>query len=80
MGRAKPSFSRSAFQEDSSEETSGTENDTYSVGATRAVSHSKILQDARYAIIPKGPLKPSLYSQWFKPKIYFSDHGKTCQG
>ncbi|XP_012676288.1 peregrin isoform X1 [Clupea harengus] len=39
LGRGKPSFSRSAFQEDSSEETSGTENDTYSVGATRAVSH-----------------------------------------
>uniref|UniRef100_A0AAR2JAC5 Bromodomain and PHD finger containing, 1 n=1 Tax=Pygocentrus nattereri TaxID=42514 RepID=A0AAR2JAC5_PYGNA len=38
-GRGKPSFSRSAFQEDSSEETSGTENDSYSVGGARGVSH-----------------------------------------
>uniref|UniRef100_A0AAY5ECD6 Bromodomain and PHD finger containing, 1 n=1 Tax=Electrophorus electricus TaxID=8005 RepID=A0AAY5ECD6_ELEEL len=39
QGRGKPSFSRSAFQEDSSEETSGTENDSYSVGGNRGVSH-----------------------------------------
>ncbi|XP_067097009.1 peregrin [Osmerus mordax] len=39
QGRGKPSFSRSAFQEDSSEETSGTENDSYSVGGSRSVSH-----------------------------------------
>uniref|UniRef100_W5K829 Bromodomain and PHD finger containing 1 n=1 Tax=Astyanax mexicanus TaxID=7994 RepID=W5K829_ASTMX len=39
QGRGKPSFSRSAFQEDSSEETSGTENDSYSVGGSRGVSH-----------------------------------------
>ncbi|XP_028848988.1 peregrin isoform X2 [Denticeps clupeoides] len=38
QGRGKQSFSRSAFQEDSSEETSGTENDSYSVGV-RGVSH-----------------------------------------
>uniref|UniRef100_A0A671VWG9 Bromodomain and PHD finger containing 1 n=1 Tax=Sparus aurata TaxID=8175 RepID=A0A671VWG9_SPAAU len=39
QGRGKASFSRSAFQEDSSEETSGTENDSYSVGGSRSVSH-----------------------------------------
>uniref|UniRef100_A0A3Q4HWK8 Bromodomain and PHD finger containing, 1 n=1 Tax=Neolamprologus brichardi TaxID=32507 RepID=A0A3Q4HWK8_NEOBR len=38
QGRGKASFSR-AFQEDSSEETSGTENDSYSVGGSRGVSH-----------------------------------------
>lgn len=38
QGRGKASFSR-AFQEDSSEETSGTENDSYSVGGSRSVSH-----------------------------------------
>uniref|UniRef100_A0AAR2KUI1 Bromodomain and PHD finger containing, 1 n=1 Tax=Pygocentrus nattereri TaxID=42514 RepID=A0AAR2KUI1_PYGNA len=42
-GRGKPSFSRSAFQEDSSEETSGTENDSYSVGGARGVSHCKFI-------------------------------------
>uniref|UniRef100_A0A3B4T6F0 Bromodomain and PHD finger containing 1 n=1 Tax=Seriola dumerili TaxID=41447 RepID=A0A3B4T6F0_SERDU len=41
QGRGKASFSRSAFQEDSSEETSGTENDSYSVGGSRGVSHCK---------------------------------------
>lgn len=41
QGRGKASFSRSAFQEDSSEETSGTENDSYSVGGSRSVSHCK---------------------------------------
>lgn len=40
QGRGKASFSR-AFQEDSSEETSGTENDSYSVGGSRGVSHRK---------------------------------------
>ncbi|XP_045063169.1 peregrin-like isoform X2 [Coregonus clupeaformis] len=39
QGRGKQSFSRSTFQEDSSEETSGTENDSYSVGGSRSVSH-----------------------------------------
>uniref|UniRef100_A0A9J7YHT8 Bromodomain and PHD finger containing, 1 n=1 Tax=Cyprinus carpio carpio TaxID=630221 RepID=A0A9J7YHT8_CYPCA len=39
QGRGKTSFSRSAFQEDSSEETSGTENDSYSMGGSRGVSH-----------------------------------------
>lgn len=39
QGRGKASFPRSAFQEDSSEETSGTENDSYSVGGSRTVSH-----------------------------------------
>ncbi|KAL4645933.1 peregrin [Arapaima gigas] len=39
QGRGKPSFSRSAFQEDSSEDTSGTENDSYSVGGGRGMSH-----------------------------------------
>nr|XP_061802390.1 peregrin isoform X2 [Nerophis lumbriciformis] len=39
QGRGKASFSRSAFQEDSSEETSGTENESYSVGGSRGVSH-----------------------------------------
>ncbi|TRY81725.1 hypothetical protein DNTS_031313 [Danionella cerebrum] len=39
QGRGKASFSRSAFQEDSSEETSGTENDSYSIGGSRGVSH-----------------------------------------
>lgn len=39
QGRGKTAFSRSTFQEDSSEETSGTENDSYSVGGTRGVSH-----------------------------------------
>ncbi|XP_068600900.1 peregrin [Brachionichthys hirsutus] len=39
QGRGKASFSRSAFQEDSSEETSGTENDSYSAGGSRSVSH-----------------------------------------
>ena len=41
QGRGKTSFSRSAFHEDSSEETSGTENDSYSVGGSRSVSHRK---------------------------------------
>ncbi|XP_067269026.1 peregrin [Pseudorasbora parva] len=39
QGRGKASFSRSAFPEDSSEETSGTENDSYSMGGSRGVSH-----------------------------------------
>ncbi|XP_077456745.1 peregrin [Stigmatopora argus] len=39
QGRGKASFSRSAFQEDSSEETSGTENESYSVSGSRSVSH-----------------------------------------
>ncbi|XP_065127373.1 peregrin [Paramisgurnus dabryanus] len=39
QGRGKASFSRSTFQEDSSEETSGTENDSYSMGGARGVSH-----------------------------------------
>uniref|UniRef100_A0A3Q2NNP9 Bromodomain and PHD finger containing 1 n=1 Tax=Fundulus heteroclitus TaxID=8078 RepID=A0A3Q2NNP9_FUNHE len=39
QGRGKASFSRSTFHEDSSEETSGTENESYSVGGSRGVSH-----------------------------------------
>ncbi|XP_077369324.1 peregrin [Festucalex cinctus] len=39
QGRGKASFSRSAFHEDSSEETSGTENESYSVGGSQGVSH-----------------------------------------
>ncbi|XP_066553726.1 peregrin [Amia ocellicauda] len=38
QGRGKPSFPRSTFPEDSSEETSGTENESYSVGG-RSVPH-----------------------------------------
>uniref|UniRef100_A0A3Q3EJV1 Bromodomain and PHD finger containing, 1 n=1 Tax=Labrus bergylta TaxID=56723 RepID=A0A3Q3EJV1_9LABR len=44
QGRGKASFSRSAFQEDSSEETSGTENDSYSVGGSRSVSHCNVFK------------------------------------
>ncbi|XP_019661306.1 peregrin isoform X9 [Ailuropoda melanoleuca] len=40
QGRGKPSFSRSTFPEDSSEDTSGTENEAYSVGTGRGVGHS----------------------------------------
>ncbi|KAB0366343.1 hypothetical protein FD754_010499 [Muntiacus muntjak] len=40
QGRGKPSFSRGTFPEDSSEDTSGTENEAYSVGAGRGVGHS----------------------------------------
>ncbi|XP_077073775.1 peregrin isoform X1 [Siphateles boraxobius] len=39
QGRGKASFSRSTFPDDSSEETSGTENDSYSMGGSRGVSH-----------------------------------------
>ncbi|XP_023675092.1 peregrin [Paramormyrops kingsleyae] len=39
QGRGKPSFSRSTFPDDSSEDTSGTENDSYSVGGGRSMSH-----------------------------------------
>ncbi|RXM92637.1 Peregrin [Acipenser ruthenus] len=38
QGRGKPSFSRVNFPEDSSEETSGTENESYSAGGGRGVS------------------------------------------
>ncbi|XP_041081012.1 peregrin isoform X2 [Polyodon spathula] len=38
QGRGKPSFSRVNFPEDSSEETSGTENESYSTGGGRGVS------------------------------------------
>ncbi|XP_047601600.1 peregrin isoform X9 [Lutra lutra] len=40
QGRGKPSFSRGTFPEDSSEDTSGTENEAYSVGTGRGVGHS----------------------------------------
>ncbi|XP_074861111.1 peregrin isoform X5 [Carettochelys insculpta] len=40
QGRGKPSFSRVNFPEDSSEDTSGTENESYSVGTGRGVGHS----------------------------------------
>lgn len=39
QGRGKPSFSRVNFPEDSSEDTSGTENESYSVGTGRGVGH-----------------------------------------
>ncbi|XP_054990780.1 peregrin isoform X3 [Sorex araneus] len=42
QGRGKPSFSRGTFPEDSSEDTSGTENEAYSVGAGRSVAHSMV--------------------------------------
>ncbi|XP_040851075.1 peregrin isoform X5 [Ochotona curzoniae] len=42
QGRGKPSFSRGTFPEDSSEDTSGTENEAYSVGAGRSVGHSMV--------------------------------------
>ncbi|MBN3288097.1 BRPF1 protein, partial [Polyodon spathula] len=38
QGRGKPSFSQVNFPEDSSEETSGTENESYSTGGVRGVS------------------------------------------
>lgn len=40
QGRGKPSFSRGTFPEDSSEDTSGTENEAYSVSTGRGVGHS----------------------------------------
>lgn len=39
QGRGKPSFSRVNFPEDSSEDTSGTENESYSVSTGRGVGH-----------------------------------------
>uniref|UniRef100_A0A8B9QFQ6 Bromodomain and PHD finger containing 1 n=1 Tax=Apteryx owenii TaxID=8824 RepID=A0A8B9QFQ6_APTOW len=42
QGRGKPSFSRVNFPEDSSEDTSGTENESYSVGTGRGVGHSMV--------------------------------------
>ncbi|XP_043932347.1 peregrin, partial [Protopterus annectens] len=39
QGRGKPSFSRVSCPEDSSEDTSGTENEAYSVGGGRGVGH-----------------------------------------
>ncbi|XP_068265827.1 peregrin isoform X2 [Nyctibius grandis] len=42
QGRGKPSFSRVNFPEDSSEDTSGTENESYSVGAGRGVGHGMV--------------------------------------
>ncbi|XP_027284867.1 peregrin isoform X20 [Cricetulus griseus] len=42
QGRGKPSFSRGTFPEDSSEDTSGTENEAYSVGTGRGVGHGMV--------------------------------------
>ncbi|XP_078517980.1 peregrin isoform X2 [Lissotriton helveticus] len=39
QGRGKPSFSRESFQDYSSEETSGTENESYTAGSGRGVGH-----------------------------------------
>nr|XP_025040085.1 peregrin [Pelodiscus sinensis] len=50
QGRGKPSFSRVNFPEDSSEDTSGTENESYSVGAGRGVGHSMVRKS-----IGRGP-------------------------
>ncbi|XP_057561559.1 peregrin isoform X9 [Hippopotamus amphibius kiboko] len=49
QGRGKPSFSRGTFPEDSSEDTSGTENEAYSVGTGRGVGHS-----SKYACLKPG--------------------------
>ncbi|KFQ04296.1 Peregrin, partial [Leptosomus discolor] len=45
QGRGKPSFSRVNFPEDSSEDTSGTENESYSVGTGRGVGHGRWLSE-----------------------------------
>nr|XP_033782219.1 peregrin isoform X2 [Geotrypetes seraphini] len=42
QGRGKPSFSRVNFPEDSSEDTSGTENESYSAGGGRSVGHGMV--------------------------------------
>ncbi|XP_042308603.1 peregrin isoform X4 [Sceloporus undulatus] len=42
QGRGKPSFSRVNFPEDSSEDSSGTENESYSVGTGRGVGHGMV--------------------------------------
>lgn len=55
QGRGKPSFSRVNFPEDSSEDTSGTENESYSVGAGRGVGHS-----SKYQELPAPHLTPAI--------------------
>lgn len=55
QGRGKPSFSRVNFPEDSSEDTSGTENESYSVGAGRGVGHS-----SKYRDLPAPRLLPGI--------------------
>lgn len=52
QGRGKPSFSRVNFPEDSSEDTSGTENESYSVGAGRGVGHSSKCHNLPAAHLP----------------------------
>ncbi|XP_030064027.1 peregrin isoform X2 [Microcaecilia unicolor] len=42
QGRGKPSFSRVNFPEDSSEDTSGTENESYSAGGGRGIGHGMV--------------------------------------
>lgn len=55
QGRGKPSFSRVNFPEDSSEDTSGTENESYSVGTGRGVGHgSKYLAAVSPAFLTEG--------------------------
>lgn len=60
QGRGKPSFSRGTFPEDSSEDTSGTENEAYSVGTGRGVGHSSKYPRPRPGML--GPQCPGLTS------------------
>ncbi|XP_066100761.1 peregrin isoform X9 [Saccopteryx bilineata] len=60
QGRGKPSFSRGTFPEDSSEDTSGTENEAYSVGTGRGVGHSSKYPRPRPGIL--GAQCPGLAS------------------
>lgn len=55
QGRGKPSFSRVNFPEDSSEDTSGTENESYSVGTGRGVGHGSKYRGCA-AACPAGPV------------------------
>lgn len=66
QGRGKPSFSRVNFPEDSSEDTSGTENESYSVGTGRGVGHGS-KYSSRAAVQLRGgdaADPPSPLAQW----------------